>query len=99
MGFHSVMLKPDSVRRVTPPTTMTANTSTADPSSQPPTEGGDSTGSSFAGTSAAFEEKKRGSNARRGAAARRARFLLGLHSAGFFKTMPTRGTVKGMRRA
>ena len=81
MGRHSVMLSPDSVRRVTPPTTMTANTSAADATSHPPTTGGERTGSSPAGISAAFEEKKRGSNARRGALppARRARFLLGLH--------------------
>ena len=58
IGFHSVMLKPDSVRRVTPPTTITAKTNPADPINHPPTPGDDSTGSWAALT---FEEKNRGS--------------------------------------
>jgi hypothetical protein len=58
-GLHSVMLKPDSVRRVTPPTTITAKTSPADPSNHPPTPGDDSTGS---WVTLAFAEKNRGSN-------------------------------------
>ena len=45
MGRHSVMLRPDSVRRVTPPTTMTAKTSADEKRSQRPTAGGASTGS------------------------------------------------------
>lgn len=40
IGRHSVMLKPDSVRRVTPPTTMIAKTSVEENKSQPPTAGG-----------------------------------------------------------
>ena len=88
IGRHSVMLSPDSVSRVTPPTTMTAKTSTAEPSSHPPTDGGESTGSSLAGISAAFDEKKRGSNARRGTLpARRAMFLLGLQRPFFLNAL------------
>jgi hypothetical protein len=45
MGFHSVMLNPDSVRRVTPPTTMMPKTRPDDASSQRPTAGGASFGS------------------------------------------------------
>ena len=73
MGRHSVMLRPDSVRRVTPPTTMTAMTRTEESISQFPTAGGDSTGScsncwadavAAAGVSSApFDEKKRVSSA------------------------------------
>lgn len=44
MGFHSVMLSPDSVRRVTPPTTITAKTIADENKSQRPTAGGASTG-------------------------------------------------------
>lgn len=44
MGRHSVMLRPDSVRRVTPPTTMTAKTNVEEKRSQPPTAGGANTG-------------------------------------------------------
>lgn len=44
MGFHSVMLSPDSVRRVTPPTTMIARTSVAEAISHPPTAGGERIG-------------------------------------------------------
>lgn len=40
IGRHSVILRPDSVRRVTPPTTITAKTSVDDRSSQRPTAGG-----------------------------------------------------------
>ena len=39
MGRHSVMLRPDSVRRVIPPTTMTAKTSVDERRSQRPTPG------------------------------------------------------------
>ena len=39
IGRHSVMLRPDSVRRVTPPTTMTAKTSVDERRSQRPTPG------------------------------------------------------------
>ena len=64
MGRHSVMLNPDSVSRVTPPTTMTAITSTDESMSQFPTAGGESTGSSEAGSWAVpLDEKKRGSSA------------------------------------
>ena len=38
MGFHSVILKPDSVRRVTPPTTMMPRTKTEEAMSHLPTE-------------------------------------------------------------
>lgn len=44
MGRHSVMLRPDSVRRVTPPTTMTVKTNADDKRSQRPTAGGANTG-------------------------------------------------------
>lgn len=44
IGFHSVILKPDSVRRVTPPTTIIASTSVADAISHPPTAGEGRTG-------------------------------------------------------
>jgi len=62
MGCHSVMLNPDSVRRVMPPTTMMANTSVEDKSSQRPTAGGDRTGS--LGRGSLFVEKKRTLRAR-----------------------------------
>ena len=62
MGRHSVMLSPDSVRRVTPPTTMTAMTRVEESKSQFPTAGGESTGRWVAG-SVPFDEKKRGSKA------------------------------------
>ena len=39
IGRHSVMLRPDSVRRVTPPTTITAKTSVDERRSQCPTPG------------------------------------------------------------
>lgn len=63
IGRHSVILRPDSVRRVTPPTTMTAKTSTDDNSNHPATGGGESTGSSAAsaGAAEALAEKNRGS--------------------------------------
>ena len=62
IGFHSVMLRPDSVRRVMPPTTITAKTNPAEPISHPPTPGDDKTGSWFVSCVAlAFEEKNRGS--------------------------------------
>lgn len=65
-GRHSVILRPDSVRRVTPPTTMTAKTIAEDARSHIPTGGGDSTGSSATAWAdwAEFDEKKRGSNGR-----------------------------------
>ena len=63
MGRHSVMLSPDSVRRVTPPTTMTAMTRVEESKSQFPTAGGESTGSCCASgccqSALPFEEKKR----------------------------------------
>lgn len=40
MGRHSVILRPDSVRRVMPPTTTTAKTSVEEIISQIPTERG-----------------------------------------------------------
>ena len=64
MGRHSVMLSPDSVSRVTPPTMMTAMTSADESMSQFPTAGGDSTGSSAAVRGIVpLDEKKRGSSA------------------------------------
>jgi hypothetical protein len=76
MGRHSVMLSPDSVRRVTPPTTMTARTRTEESKSQFPTAGGDITGSCWLccccadddaddadNSSAPFDEKNRCSSA------------------------------------
>jgi len=45
IGRHSVMLSPDSVRRVTPPTAMTAMTRAEESKSQFPTAGGEITGS------------------------------------------------------
>ena len=56
MGFHSVILKPDSVSRVTPPTTTVPNTNTEEKSSQYPTEGGDN-GGSVIEEEAVLEEK------------------------------------------
>lgn len=44
IGFHSVILRPDSVSRVTPPTTMTARTREEDAMSHIPTAGGESGG-------------------------------------------------------
>lgn len=43
-GFHSVILRPDSVKRVTPPTTMIAKTSVEDASNHKPTDLGGSIG-------------------------------------------------------
>lgn len=65
-GRHSVILRPDSVKRVTPPTTMTAKTKADEPSNHIATGGGESTGSSAASTEApeALEEKNRGSKVR-----------------------------------
>lgn len=62
MGRHSVMLNPDSVRRVTPPTTMTAKTRVEERKSQFATAGVESTGSCASDCQCAppFEEKKRG---------------------------------------
>ncbi len=40
MGFHSVILRPDSVNRVTPPMTTIPNTRLEHPRSQYPTERG-----------------------------------------------------------
>ena len=62
IGRHSVMLRPDSVRRVMPPTTMTAMTSVEDIKSQFATAGGEITGSWAGAGSAPFDEKKRGSS-------------------------------------
>lgn len=62
-GRHSVMLSPDSVSRVTPPTTMTAMTRVEESKSQFPTAGGESTGSCCASGCCcclSFDEKKRG---------------------------------------
>lgn len=57
-GFHSVILRPDSVRRVTPPTTMTAKTRAEDRSSQRATGGGERMGrlSSGSGDDSAEED-------------------------------------------
>jgi hypothetical protein len=63
IGRHSVMLNPDSVRRVTPPTTMTAKTRVEERKSQFATAGVESTGRCCApGCQCAppFDEKKRG---------------------------------------
>lgn len=46
IGLHSVMLKPDSVNRVTPPTPMTPRTKTEESMSHLLTDGGGRTGSS-----------------------------------------------------
>ena len=46
MDRHSVMLSPDSVSRVTPPTTMTAKTSAEESMSQLSTAGGECAASS-----------------------------------------------------
>ncbi len=46
IGRHSVMLSPDSVRRVMPPTTMIAKTSVEENMSQRPTAGGGRIGAS-----------------------------------------------------
>lgn len=46
IGLHSVILSPDSVNRVTPPTTMTPNTKTEDSMSHLLTDGGGRMGSS-----------------------------------------------------
>lgn len=59
IGFHSVILSPDSVNRVTPPTTITAKTKPEDINNHLPTAGGESTGRG--GDEAALDEKKRGS--------------------------------------
>lgn len=45
IGRHSTMLRPDSVRRVTPPTTIIPNTRDAETSNQFATDGGESGGS------------------------------------------------------
>ena len=67
MGRHSVMLNPDSVRRVTPPTTMTAKTSVEERKSQFATAGVESTGRGCRASDCQcappfdpFDEKKRG---------------------------------------
>ena len=66
MGRHSVMLRPDSVRRVTPPTTMTAKTNAEETKSHRPTTGGASTGSEDVSSLEWDElvEKKRGPSSR-----------------------------------
>jgi hypothetical protein len=68
IGRHSVMLSPDSVKRVTPPTTMTANTKVEENKSQRPTAGGDTIGScaTFCGGGGTFAEKNRASSDRAG---------------------------------
>src|SRR6266404_3033093 len=64
MGRHSVMLSPDSVSRVTPPTTITAMTSTDESMSQFPTAGGENTGSPAEGSAVVpLDEEKRSSSA------------------------------------
>ena len=64
MGHHSVMLSPDSVSRVTLPTTMTAGTSAEESMSRFPTAGRESTGSSEAENRVVpLDEKNRGSSA------------------------------------
>lgn len=55
-GFHSVMLRPDSVRRVTPPTTMIPKTRALHPRSQLDTAGVDNVGRASI-DSAAFAEE------------------------------------------
>lgn len=55
-GFHSVILRPDSVRRVTPPTTMTAKTRAEERSSQRATGGGESMGRLFSGSDGSADE-------------------------------------------
>lgn len=66
-GRHSVMLSPDSVSRVTPPTMMTAKTNADEKRSQLPTAGGANTGSleSFALGWAVSVDKKREAGNRR----------------------------------
>ena len=66
MGRHSVILKPDSVRRVTPPTTITANTNADEIRSHRPTDGGERMGKGTVGAAncAPLAEKKRGSTNR-----------------------------------
>lgn len=60
MGRHSVMLRPDSVRRVTPPTTTMAKTRVDDNISHIPTERGDSTGNGAEdGSAVRLVEKRR----------------------------------------
>mgnify|MGYP007051632478 CR=1 FL=1 len=54
IGFHSVMLRPDSVRRVTPPTTTMAKTRVADAMSHPPTTGGARVGSGASAAACPF---------------------------------------------
>lgn len=53
IGRHSVILRPDSVRRVTPPTTITAKTSVDERRSQRPTAGGGRIGGVWDGLSVA----------------------------------------------
>lgn len=67
MGCHSVMLRPDSVRRVTPPTTMTAKTNADEKRSQRPTAGGANTGNletSASGWTARVDNKRASENRR-----------------------------------
>lgn len=49
MGCHSVILKPDSVKRVTPPTTMIPRTNTEERSNQRPTAGDGRIGRAISG--------------------------------------------------
>jgi hypothetical protein len=61
IGRHSVMLKPDSVRRVTPPTTTIAKTKVEDIMSHIPTERGARMGNGGVDdASAVLDEKNRG---------------------------------------
>jgi hypothetical protein len=69
IGRHSVMLNPDSVRRVTPPTTITAKVRPEERRSQRPTAGdgriGNRGGGDDDGGGLLTVEEKRASNVRR----------------------------------
>lgn len=66
IGRHSVMLKPDSVRRVTPPTTMIAKTRVEENRSHLPTEEEGRTGKCSTGAGAVGpDEVKRDCRRRR----------------------------------
>lgn len=64
MGRHSVMLRPDSVRRVTPPTTMTAKTNADEKRSQRPTAGGANTGNLEASAAVLVDSEREMGNRR-----------------------------------
>jgi hypothetical protein len=59
MGCHSVILNPDSVRRVTPPTTIIANTSVDENNSHRPTPGVAIVGNGAVAPADAFDVKNR----------------------------------------